>query len=57
MCPLCIIGMVLLNLSRPKGFVNNIAMYFSALYALIGALISTRRRYDQDEDALTSSPK
>lgn len=45
LCPLCIAGMVVFNLTRPKGFVNNIAMYFSAVYALIGAYISTKRKF------------
>ena len=45
MCPLCIAGMVAFNLTRPNGFINNIAMYFSAVYALIGAVISTKRRF------------
>jgi hypothetical protein len=48
MCPLCIAGMIILNLTRPHGFVNNIAMYFSAVYALIGAYISTKRKYGSD---------
>ena len=49
MCPLSIIGMIILNLSFSKGFINNIAMYFSAVYALIGAYISTKRRYNLSE--------
>lgn len=43
--PLTIIGMVALNLTFKEGFVNNIAMYVSAGYALVGAAISTKRRY------------
>jgi hypothetical protein len=46
MCPMCIICMILLNLSRPNGFVNNIAMYFSAIYALFGAYLSTKKKYN-----------
>ena len=45
MCPLCIAGMVAFNLTRPNGFINNIAMYFSAVYALVGAFISTKRKF------------
>jgi hypothetical protein len=41
--------MVLLNLSRSDGFVNNIAMYFTASYALVGAYISTKKRYASTE--------
>lgn len=57
MCPLCIVGMVIFNLTRPEGLVNNIAMYFSAVYALVGAFISTRMKYDKDEHILISSAK
>lgn len=45
MCPLCIACMITLNLLHLDGFVNNIAMYFSAVYALIGAFISTRKKF------------
>lgn len=48
MCPLCIVSMILLNLSHPEGFVNNIAMYFSAVYALFGAYLSTKKKFDAD---------
>jgi hypothetical protein len=51
-CPLCILGMIALNLTRPEGFINNIAMYVSAVYALIGAFISTRQKFNQDEQPL-----
>ena len=57
MCPLCIIGMVIFNLTLTEGFVNNIAMYFSAIYALFGAFISTKRKYGKDEHVLLSSYK
>lgn len=57
MGPLCIIGMVIFNLTRPEGFVNNVAMYFSATYALVGAFISTKRKYGKDEHGLISSAK
>lgn len=51
-CPLCIVSMVALNLTRTEGFINNIAMYFSATYALIGAFISTRKRMFEDDKPL-----
>jgi hypothetical protein len=49
LCPTCIIFMMLLNLSHPNGFENNIAMYFSASYALVGAFISTKKMYSSSE--------
>lgn len=47
-CPLFVLAMVLLNISYSLGFINNIAMYFSAGHALIGAFISTRKNFDQE---------
>lgn len=52
-CPLCICGMVILNLSYSEGFINNIAMYFSAVYALFGAFLSTRRKYKLQANPLS----
>lgn len=46
-CPLCILGMVLLNLSYKEGFLNNVTMYISAVYALVGAYISTGRNFNK----------
>ena len=51
LCPLCIAVMVGINLSRRDGFVNNIAMYFSAVYALVGAAISTQRKYGEEGES------
>jgi hypothetical protein len=56
-CSLCVAGLAAYNLTRPKGFVNNIGFYISALYALVGALISTIRKFGKAEEDWNSTDK
>lgn len=47
-CPLCLLGLAIFNLTYPKGFVNSNAMYLSAIYALLGAYISTKSHFEKE---------
>jgi hypothetical protein len=53
--PIIVVEMVLLNLTAKNGFQNNIAMYFSAVFGLVGAYISTT--HPQKQEAIKEGEK
>lgn len=47
--PIMVVEIVLLNLTAHNGFQNNIGMYFTAIYGIVGAYISTSHPKKEDE--------
>lgn len=52
--PLCVALLTLLNLTAPNGARNNACLYISAVYGLIGALITYLQKPDEQSDELIS---
>jgi hypothetical protein len=55
--PLCVLGMVLVNLRAPNGFKNNIAMYVTAIFGLVGAAISYQKGEEMSSEMLQGEEK